>query len=166
MGYGNPIYIYGVDAFLRDALEAGVDGLIVVDLLFEEDEELCFRRCGRRTLSGCKRRHRRPAVHRPGKHLGLRLLRLHLRDHRHRSADDEAVRAAVERLKRHTDLPVAVGSHQDGRRVARISSPADAVVGSAIVDRIRARRRRIGGSGLVDDVLAFVKELAPAQDVQ
>src|SRR5690606_3552965 len=42
MGYYNPIYAYGVDAFLRDALEAGVDGLIVVDLPPEEDEELCL----------------------------------------------------------------------------------------------------------------------------
>ena len=42
MGYYNPIYIYGVDAFLADAREAGVDGLIVVDLPPEEDEELCL----------------------------------------------------------------------------------------------------------------------------
>ncbi len=40
MGYYNPIYIYGVDAFLVDAKEAGVDGLIVVDLPPEEEEEL------------------------------------------------------------------------------------------------------------------------------
>ena len=42
MGYYNPIYIYGVDRFLRDAKSAGVDGLIVVDLPPEEDEELCL----------------------------------------------------------------------------------------------------------------------------
>ncbi len=42
MGYYNPIYIYGVDAFLRDAVAAGLDGLIVVDLPPEEDEELCL----------------------------------------------------------------------------------------------------------------------------
>src|ERR1700761_1362099 len=42
MGYYNPIYIYGVDKFLVDAKSAGVDGLIVVDLPPEEDEELCF----------------------------------------------------------------------------------------------------------------------------
>src|SRR5215813_12191733 len=42
MGYYNPIYIYGVDRFLRDAKAAGVDGLIVVDLPPEEDEELCL----------------------------------------------------------------------------------------------------------------------------
>src|ERR1700755_3580644 len=42
MGYYNPIYIYGVDRFLRDAKSAGVDGLIVVDLPPEEDAELCL----------------------------------------------------------------------------------------------------------------------------
>src|SRR5262249_58592065 len=42
MGYYNPIYIYGVDRFLEDAKDAGVDGLIVVDLPPEEDEELCL----------------------------------------------------------------------------------------------------------------------------
>src|SRR6476619_6874249 len=42
MGYFNPIYVYGVDRFLADAKSAGVDGLIVVDLPPEEDEELCL----------------------------------------------------------------------------------------------------------------------------
>ena len=42
MGYYNPIYVYGVEAFLRDAKAAGVDGLIVVDLPPEEDAELCL----------------------------------------------------------------------------------------------------------------------------
>ena len=42
MGYYNPIYVYGVDRFLRDATSAGVDGLIIVDLPPEEDEELCL----------------------------------------------------------------------------------------------------------------------------
>ena len=42
MGYYNPIYIYGVERFLADAKDAGVDGLIVVDLPPEEDDELCI----------------------------------------------------------------------------------------------------------------------------
>ena len=42
MGYYNPIYIYGVDRFLSDAKTAGIDGLIVVDLPPEMDEELCL----------------------------------------------------------------------------------------------------------------------------
>ena len=42
MGYYNPIYVYGVDRFLADAKAAGVDGLIIVDLPPEEDDELCM----------------------------------------------------------------------------------------------------------------------------
>jgi tryptophan synthase alpha chain len=42
MGYYNPVYIYGVDRFLDDALKAGVDGLIMVDMPAEEDQELCL----------------------------------------------------------------------------------------------------------------------------
>ena len=45
MGYYNPIYIYGVDRFLVDAKAAGVDGLIIVDLPPEEDEDCACRRC-------------------------------------------------------------------------------------------------------------------------
>jgi tryptophan synthase alpha chain len=42
MGYYNPIYTYGPEAFARDALEAGIDGLIIVDLPPEADNELCL----------------------------------------------------------------------------------------------------------------------------
>ena len=42
MGYYNPIYIYGVEKFLADAKAAGIDGLIIVDLPPEEDDELCL----------------------------------------------------------------------------------------------------------------------------
>ena len=42
MGYYNPVYIYGVDAFIHDAKQVGVDGLIIVDLPPEEDDELCL----------------------------------------------------------------------------------------------------------------------------
>ena len=42
MGYYNPAYVYGVDAFVADAVEAGVDGLIVVDVPPEADDELCL----------------------------------------------------------------------------------------------------------------------------
>src|SRR6202050_2992204 len=40
MGYYNPIYRYGAEAFAKDAAAAGVDGLIIVDLPPEEDPEL------------------------------------------------------------------------------------------------------------------------------
>ena len=83
MGYYNPIYIYGVEKFLADAKAAGVDGLIIVDLPPEEDEELClpalkaglnFIRLATPTTDD----KRLPAV--LEEHLGLRLLRV---DHRH-----------------------------------------------------------------------------------
>ena len=88
MGYYNPIYVYGVERFLRDAKAAGVDGLIVVDLPPEEDDELCLPALkagpelhpprdaddGRQAPAGGARQH-----------LGLRLLRL---DHRHHRRGD------------------------------------------------------------------------------
>jgi len=80
------------------------------------------------------------------------------------SADNVAVGAAVERLKRHTDLPVAVGfgikTPQQAANVARIADAA--VVGSAIVTRIADGLDAEGHArpGLVEDVLGFVRELA------
>ncbi|MEY9180498.1 tryptophan synthase alpha subunit [Bradyrhizobium sp. USDA 313] len=87
MGYYNPIYIYGVDKFLADAKSAGVDGLIIVDLPPEEDDELCipalkaglnFIRLATPTTDD----KRLPAV--LGEHIGLCLLRLDRRHHRRR----------------------------------------------------------------------------------
>ena len=89
MGYYNPIYIYGVDRFLADAKAAGVDGLIVVDLPPEEDEELCLPALqGRAQLHppGDADHRRQAAAGRAREHLGLRLLRLDHRHHRHGGA--------------------------------------------------------------------------------
>ena len=143
MGYYNPIYIYGVDRFLADASAAGVDGLIVVDLPPEEDEELCLP-----ALAG------RPQLHPPGD-----------ADHRRQAPADRARRTprassttsrspaspaprrrqpargreAVERIKRHTDLPVVVGfGVKTPEQAAAIGRIADGVVvGSALVRRDR-----------------------------
>ena len=121
MGYYNPIYIYGVDAFLADAKAAGVDGLIVVDLPPEEDEELCIPalKAGLnfiRLTTPTTDDRRLPAV--LEEHLGLRLLRLD--DRHHRRGDQEshaAVGEAVKRIKGHTE-PAGRGRlrHQDRRR--------------------------------------------------
>jgi tryptophan synthase alpha chain len=167
MGYYNPIYSYGVERFLDDALAAGVDGLIVVDLPPEEDRELCL-----------------PALAK-----GLNFIRLATPTTDDRrlpkvlsntsgfvyyvsitgitgtaSAADAAVDAAVARLKRHTDLPVAVGfGIRTPDQAAKVAATADAaVVGSAIVDRIKANLTEDGvpGAGLVDDVVGFVRGLA------
>ncbi len=169
MGYYNPIYSYGVDRFLADASSAGVDGLIVVDLPPEEDDELC-----------------RPAID-AGLHW-IRLATPTTDDARlpvvlkntggflyyvsilgitgTRSASGDAVRAAVARLKRQTDLPVAVGfGIKTPAQAADAVAVADAaVVGSALVERIRAGLDADGRAkpGLVEDVHGFVRELAQA----
>jgi len=143
MGYYNPIYIYGVDKFLADAKAAGVDGLIVVDLPPEEDEELCI----------------------PALKAGLSFIRLATPttdDKRlpvvlnntsgfvyyvsitgitgSAAPDANKVAAAVARIKRHSPLPVAVGFGVRTAEQARmIAQGADGVVvGSALVDVLRA----------------------------
>jgi tryptophan synthase alpha chain len=143
MGYYNPIYVYGVDKFLADAKTAGVDGLIVVDLPPEEDEELCL----------------------PALKAGLNFIRLATptTDDKRLPAvlantsgfvyyvsvtgitgaatpDTWAVNASVSRIKRHTKLPVAVGFGVKTPEQARaIAQCADAVVvGSALIDALKA----------------------------
>ena len=143
MGYYNPIYIYGVDRFLRDAKSAGVDGLIVVDLPPEEDEELCL----------------------PALKAGLNFIRLATptTDDKRLPAvlantsgfvyyvsitgitgaatpDPAKVAAAVARIKRHTKLPVAVGfGVRTAEQAAVIAAGADGVVvGSALVNALKA----------------------------
>jgi tryptophan synthase alpha chain len=142
MGYYNPIYIYGVARFLTDATTAGVDGLIVVDLPAEEDDELCL----------------------PALKAGFNFIRLATP-----TTDDKRLPAvlantsgfvyyvsitgitgmatpefgrvaqAVARIKRHTDLPIAVGFGVKNVEHARaIAQGADGVVvGSALVETIR-----------------------------
>ena len=158
MGYYNPIYNRGVDRFLVDAKEAGIDGMIVVDLPPEEDCELCI----------------------PAQAAGLNFIRLATPttdDARlpkvlqntsgflyyvsingitgAAEADAANVGPEVARIKAQTDIPVIVGfginTPDKAEAVAKVADGA--VVGSAIVSRIAA-----GDS--VADVLAFVKTLA------
>jgi tryptophan synthase alpha chain len=158
MGYYNPIYSRGVDRFLADATEAGIDGLIVVDLPPEEDSELCL----------------------PAKAVGLNFIRLATP-----TTDDKrlpkvlqntsgfvyyvsitgitgaaAAQAAdvapeVARIKSQTDLPIIVGfgisTPENARDIAGIADGC--VVGSAIV-------KEIGAGRPVDEILARVKALA------
>jgi tryptophan synthase alpha chain len=139
MGYYNPIYIYGVDKFLIDAKAAGVDGLIIVDLPPEEDDELCL----------------------PALKAGLNFIRLATptTDDKRLPAvlnntsgfvyyvsitgitgaaapDPGKVSTAVARIKRHTALPVAVGfGVRTAAQAGAIAANADGVVvGSALVD--------------------------------
>ncbi|WP_136439270.1 tryptophan synthase subunit alpha [Pacificoceanicola onchidii] len=158
MGYYNPIYNRGVDTFLAQAKEAGIDGLIVVDLPPEEDEELCI----------------------PAQNAGLNFIRLATP-----TTDDKrlpkvlqntsgfvyyvsitgitgaaAAQAAevapeVARIKAQTDIPVIVGfgirTPETSREIASVADGC--VVGSAIVSEIAAGKSP-------SDVLAFVKGLA------
>jgi tryptophan synthase alpha chain len=167
MGYYNPIYIYGVDRFLADAKAAGVDGLIVVDLPPEEDEELClptlktglnFIRLATPTTDD----KRLPAV--LNNTSGF-VYYVSITGITGSAAPDTAkVNAAVARIKRHTKLPVAVGFGVKTAEQARaIASGADGVVvGSALVDALRASLDKSGkaGPGTVKAVTSLVSALA------
>lgn len=160
MGYYNPIYSYGVDAFLKDAVDAGVDGLIIVDLPPEEDNELCL----------------------PALKAGINFIRLATptTDDKRlptvltntsgfvyyvaiagitggRTAASGELAPAVERIKRHTDLPVVVGfGIKTAEHAANVAKIADAaVVGTAIVERI-------GAGETPQSVLDFTASLANA----
>jgi tryptophan synthase alpha chain len=167
MGYYNPIYIYGVDKFLADAKTAGVDGLIVVDLPPEEDEELCI----------------------PALKAGLNFIRLATP-----TTDDKRLPAvlnntsgfvyyisitgitgaatpnaanvekAVARIKRHTKLPVAVGfGVKDAASARAIAQGADGVVvGSTLVEALRKSLDGNGKAqaGTVNAVVTLVAEIA------
>ena len=158
MGYYNPIYSRGVDAFLEDAIEAGIDGMIVVDLPPEEDDELCI----------------------PAQNAGLNFIRLATP-----TTDDKRLPKVLEntsgfvyyvsitgitgaaeaqasdvapevaRIKSQTDLPIIVGFGVKTPETAKsIAAVADGtVVGSAIVNELA-----LGKSPA--EVLAFVKSLA------
>jgi tryptophan synthase alpha chain len=166
MGYFNPIHHYGVETFVRDAAEAGVDGLITVDLPPEEDEAL-----------------RAPANAR-----GLDVIRLATptTDNRRlatvlngasgflyyvsiagvtgtKSYAQADVATAAEGLKRKSEIPCAVGfGIKTAEQAAAIAQIADgAVVGSAIVSRIAgALESGRSKDDIVNDVLTFSKELA------
>ena len=167
MGYYNPIYIYGVDKFIADAKGAGVDGFIVVDLPPEEDEELCL----------------------PTLKAGLNFIRLATPTTDEKrlpvvlnntsgfvyyvsitgitgstAPDAKRVAAAVNRIKRHTKLPVAVGFGVKTPEQARaIAGGADGVVvGSALVDALARTLDSSGKAGLntVKAVTTVVSTLA------
>ena len=168
MGYYNPIHAYGVESFTRDAARAGVDGLIIVDLGPEEDSTL-------RAFAAKS---------------GLAIVRLATPttdDERLSTVLDGAsgflyyvsvagvtgtksftetdVKAAVERIKRRTDLPCAVGfgirTPEGAAAIARIADAA--VVGSAIVSRIaEGARAQEPNTRLIDETLSFCQSLGNA----
>lgn len=160
MGYYNPIYSQGVDRFVSDAVAAGVDGLIVVDLPPEEDDELCvpanaaglnFIRLATPTTDEA----RLPKVLENTSGFVYYVAITGITGAASASADDVAPEVA--RIQKAGGLPVCVGfGIKTPDNATAIASVADgAVVGSAIVDRIAE-----GQSAA--DVLAFVASLADA----
>lgn len=167
MGYYNPIYHMGVETFLTRAREAGIDGLIVVDLPPEEDDELCvpalqaglnFIRLATPTTDD----KRLPAVLANTSGFVYYVSITGITG----SASPQAqnVAEAVARIKRHTPLPVAVGfGIKTPEQAAAIARAADgAVVGSAIIDQIARELDENGKAkpGAAARVLAFVRSLA------
>ena len=167
MGYFNPIYVYGVDRFLRECVASGVDGLIVVDLPPEEDDELCL----------------------PALEAGLNFIRLATptTDEKRLPAvlantsgfvyyvsvtgitgsavpDYSKVTEAVQRIKRHTALPVAVGfGVKTAENAAAVGAHADGVVvGTALIAVLKDNLDASDGATetTVPAVAAFVAELA------
>jgi tryptophan synthase alpha chain len=167
MGYYNPIYRYGADSFARDAVSAGVDGVIVVDLPPEEDAELTgpagaagldFVRLA--TPTSDDRRLPRIVEHASGFIYYVAIAGITGT----RSADAGSVAAAVTRLRRFTELPVAVGfGIRTPDQVAEVARAADAaVVGSSLVQRLALNLNPDNSAkpGLIDAVLADVRALA------
>ena len=158
MGYYNPIYSRGVDKFLIDAQLAGIDGLIVVDLPPEEDDELCIpaQKAGMnfiRLATPTTDEKRLPKVLQNTSGFVYYVSITGITG----AAEAEATNVGPEvaRIKASTDLPVIVGfGINTPEKAENIASVADgAVVGSAIVSQI-------GAGKSVDEVLAFVKSLA------
>ena len=167
MGYYNPIYQYGVDQFLEDFKEAGADGLIIVDLPPEEDSELCipaleagvnFIRLATPTTDD----ERLPIVLNNTSGFVYYVSILGITGTT--SAASDAISTAVTRLKRHTDLPIAVGfGINTAKAVREVVSVADAAaVGTAIVKRVADSLddEDAATEKTVDSVLSFVRELA------
>ncbi len=167
MGYYNPIYHYGPEVFLDDALEAGVDGLIIVDLPAEEDDELCHPAMARgiswiRLATPTTDDERLPRV--LSNNSGFVYYVSILGVTGTASASSEQIQTAVDRLKRHTDLPIAVGfGIKTAEQVREVGQIADAVVvGSAVVNVIRDNLNKDGSANpeLVSRVSSFVSQLA------
>ncbi|MEH6726579.1 MAG: tryptophan synthase subunit alpha [Hyphomicrobiales bacterium] len=167
MGYYNPIYIYGVDRFLTDAKKAGIDGLIIVDLPPEMDEELCL----------------------PALKAGLNFIRLATPTTDEKRlpkvlsntsgfvyyvsmtgitgsaiASSGPVAEAVARIKSHTDLPVCIGFGVKSAEQAQVFGQAadGVVVGSAIVDAVAGCLAADGSetSDPAEAVAGLVRQLA------
>ncbi|WP_119388703.1 tryptophan synthase subunit alpha [Taklimakanibacter lacteus] len=167
MGYYNPIYLYGVERFLADAKAAGVDGLIIVDLPPEEDEELClptikaglnFIRLATPTTDD----KRAPTVLRNTSGFVYYVSVLGITGTK--TPDLKSVEQNVIRLKGHTKLPIAVGFGVKTAEQARIiaKSADGVVVGTALVNAVKNNLTPAGKPTpeTVKAVHALVSEIA------
>ena len=162
MGYFNPIYRYRVDAFLRDALNAGADGLIVVDLPPEEDEQLCLPaiKAGMnfiRLATPTTDERRLPAVLANSSGFVYYVSITGITGSA--SPDAQRVKQAVARIKAHTELPVAVGfGIKSADQAEEIARTADAVVvGSALIAQVAETE---SGESVTERVLGLVRDIA------
>ncbi len=159
MGYYNPVYAYGGARFCADAARAGVDGLILVDLPPEEVGEL-LPHCRAHDIdfifltTPTSDEARLPVVMREASGFVYYVSIAGITGTA--SANRAAIATAIERLRRHTALPICVGfGIRTPERAAEIAELADGVVvGSAIVEALN--------SGGVTAALALVKDLGAA----
>ena len=167
MGYYNPIYVYGVERFLEDALEAGIDGLIVVDLPAEMDDELCVPARKKdinfiRLTTPTTDDKRLPKVLTNTSGFVYYVSMTGITG----SAlpDPSKIAAAVGRIKSQTDLPVCVGFGVKTAEHARlIGASADGVVvGTAIVNQVATSLDKDGHAtaDTVQSVATFVRGLS------
>ncbi len=167
MGYYNPIYVYGTEAFLADAKDAGVDGVIVVDLPPEEVDELWKPACAQGIdvvflTAPTSDDERLPKIVERASGFVYYVSIAGITGTKSATVAD--VDEAVQRIRRHTDLPIGVGfGIRTPDQAAGIAAVADAaVVGSALVDIVAANLDKDGKAepGLANKLLALVKDLA------
>ena len=171
MGYYNPIYIYGNDRFIADAVTAGVDGLIIVDLPPEEDTELCLpaKKAGLkfiRLVTPTSDETRLPAILAEASGFVYYVSVLGITGTK--SAAGDSISAAYQRIRSQTDLPIVAGfGIRTPAQAAEAATLTDgAVVGSAVVDVIATNLSDIPQNGINDDIVqkvaTFVGDLASA----
>ena len=171
MGYYNPIYIYGNDRFIADALAAGVDGLIIVDLPPEEDTELCLpaKDAGLkfiRLVTPTSDETRLPAILAEASGFVYYVSILGITGTK--SAAGDSISDAYQRIRAQTELPIVAGfGIRTPAQAAEAASLTDgAVVGSAVVDIIANNLTDTPQEGIKDDIVqkvaTFVGELATA----